>query len=105
MRTLRMEGGITMDSKEEYRIENAAVTKYGTTSQLRQLQEECAELIAAISHYLRGRQGSYNELIEEIADVDIMIKQANIALSPFDIESQRIRKLVRLRQRLYAEEK
>ena len=94
-----------MDGLEEYRIEKAAVAKYGTTPQLRQLQEECAELIAAISHYLRGRQGSYDELIEEIADVDIMIKQANIALSAYDIECQRTRKLVRLRQRLYSEEK
>lgn len=42
-------------------------------SQVDILQEECAELIQAISKYRRG--GSYKLTLEEIADVEIMIDQ------------------------------
>ena len=49
--------------------------KYGTESQLRQLQEECAELIVACSKILRMSDKSINNLIEEIADVRVMIEQ------------------------------
>ena len=49
--------------------------KYGKESQLRQLQEECAELIVACSKILRMSDKSINNLIEEIADVRVMIEQ------------------------------
>lgn len=49
--------------------------KYGKESQLRQLQEECAELIVASSKILRNSDKSINNLIEEIADVRVMIEQ------------------------------
>lgn len=39
------------------------------------LQEECAELIAATSHFLRKRDGAMEEFIEELADVYIMVEQ------------------------------
>lgn len=48
----------------------------GREKQLRQLQEECAELIAAVNHYLR-RQTAENEaaVFEEVADVGICLAQ------------------------------
>ena len=46
---------------------------YGKESQLDILQEECAELVQAISKYRRG--GSYQLTLEEIADVEIVIEQ------------------------------
>lgn len=46
---------------------------YGTESQLSILQEECAELIQAVSKYRRGI--STAGIIEEIADVQIMCEQ------------------------------
>ena len=49
--------------------------RYGKESQLRQLQEECAELIVACSKQLRGQDKSINNVIEELADVRIMIEQ------------------------------
>lgn len=49
--------------------------KYGKESQLRQLQEECAELIVACSKILRMSDKSINNLIEEIADVRVMVEQ------------------------------
>ena len=51
---------------------------YGTESQLNILQEECAELIQAVSKYRRGE--SIDLLAEEIADVEIMIAQIKYLL-------------------------
>ncbi len=49
---------------------------YGGDKQLRQLQEECAELIVAINKRLRyGSTKAFVNLIEELADVEIMVEQ------------------------------
>lgn len=37
------------------------------------LSEELSELIGAASHFARGRATSYEELIEEAADVEVML--------------------------------
>lgn len=33
------------------------------------LMEECAELIAALSHFERNREGAFNEILEELSHV------------------------------------
>jgi len=48
--------------------------------QLRMLAEECSELAVAASHAARYRDGARDEVIEEMADVLIMITQAQIIL-------------------------
>lgn len=54
---------------------------YGLDNQLRILQEECAELIQAASKYLRAQEAgkpiaqSKAALLEEVADVMIMVEQ------------------------------
>jgi NTP pyrophosphatase (non-canonical NTP hydrolase) len=51
---------------------------YGIDNQLIQAMEEASELITAISHYRRRRDGSRRELLEEMADMEIMIRQLQI---------------------------
>lgn len=46
---------------------------YGIKKQLRQLAEECSELAVEASHSVR--KGTTVKIIEEIADVQIMIEQ------------------------------
>ena len=46
---------------------------YGIKKQLRQLAEECSELAVEASH--SARKGSTVKIIEEMADVQIMIEQ------------------------------
>lgn len=59
-----------------------AVKKWGNDLQLTMLQEECAELIQAVSKVRRYGLGYQDDmkfidnLAEEIADVEIMINQA-----------------------------
>ena len=78
-----------MNTQKEKAIYHAAVKCWGAWAQLNQLQEECAELIASINHYRRGRTLFAEDLaniIEELADVDIMIHQARHIL---DITGER----------------
>lgn len=63
------------------RIKNIADT-YGLNSQLDILQEECAELIQAVSKYRRG--GSFDLALEEMADVEIMLEQIRYLISEVD---------------------
>lgn len=56
-----------------------ALNKWGYDAQLGILQEECGELISAISKYKRKRPLSFIHMLEEIADVEIMITQIKLA--------------------------
>lgn len=51
---------------------------YGLDEQLNMLQEECAELIQAVSKY--KRTGKLGNLDEEITDVKILLKQIDYLL-------------------------
>lgn len=43
--------------------------KYDGYSQGQILKEECAELIIALSHFERNREGASNEILEELSHV------------------------------------
>ena len=75
--------------------------RYGKESQLRQLQEECAELIVACSKILRNSNRAVNNLIEEIADVRIMIEQIEFlyGIKTF-VEDEMIYKIERQLERM-----
>lgn len=87
-----------MNEKELYQ---RALDHFGAHSQLAMAQEECAELIAAISH-LR-RRNSVEELMGEIADVEIMLGQLRIMFGNAAIDAIKKQKLQRLAQRLEGE--
>lgn len=57
---------------EDTRIKTIA-DHYGIKKQLRQLAEECSELAVEASH--SARKGTTVKIIEEMADVEIMIEQ------------------------------
>ena len=79
-----------------------AIEKYGE-KQLDQAQDELAELIVAISKYKRNENKfTISNVIEEIADVNIMIKQVMMLLDikEFEVKSEEISKLNRLKKRM-----
>ena len=83
-----------------------AIEKYGE-KQLDQAQEELAELIVAISKYKRNENKfTISNVIEEIADVNIMIKQVMMLLdiTEFEVKSEEIYKLNRLKERMLKDE-
>lgn len=98
-----------MDKKlEERLIESAieAVNTFGAPQQMRHTQEECAELIASINHWFRGREGSEEEVAEELADVIIMCAQMCdiFERSGYDMEKVIFKKLDKLDEQIAEEE-
>lgn len=90
-----------MDDKQK--IYKYAIQKWGTTTQLHQLMEEAAELIVSVSHYIRDREYALDNLIEETADVTIMLEQlTEIFGNDFTnkVEEIKIEKLTRLKNKL-----
>lgn len=72
----------------EEAIFTKAITKYGAEMQEGVSQEECAELIQAISKKHRGKP---HNIAEEIADVEIMLEQLKI-INGCENEVKEIRK-------------
>lgn len=73
-----------MTQEQRETITKSAIKKFGNAAQLRQLQEECAELIVAVNHYFRKRPQAREELIEEVADVTIMLMELTPPLNHSD---------------------
>jgi NTP pyrophosphatase (non-canonical NTP hydrolase) len=69
-------------------IYRAALEKWGTEAQFDQMVEECAEMIAVLKHYRRGRVGE-EEVVAELADVTLMVGQLT-----FIFGEQRVRQAV-----------
>ena len=69
--------------------------------QLHQVQEECAELIVAISHMRRKKgENSYDNVCREVADVRIMVDQLGYILDGKLIDKIVGEKLTRAKERL-----
>ena len=84
---------------------------YGLDNQLRILQEECAELIQAASKYLRAQEAgkpiaqSKAALLEEVADVMIMVEQVKGIFTGAALDAMLESKLDRQLRRIRSEEK
>lgn len=88
-----------MKDTELRKVSIAAIDAWGMDEQLLQLQEEAAELIAAASHYRRGA-GRSQELLEEIADIEIMLDQMHVVFGDDAIAIAASPKIERLCGRL-----
>lgn len=60
-----------MEDREIYRM---SLAKWGVEAQYDQAVEECAELIAVLKHFRRGKADE-KRVIEELADVWLMVGQ------------------------------
>lgn len=106
-----------MKRNEEIRIMKSAIEKFGADGQLSVVIEECSELIQAICKYQRAKANTktsrrdldkrIDALIEEAADVQIMLDQLAMMRSEWDpviysdmIVRVREEKLTRLQKRL-----
>jgi NTP pyrophosphatase (non-canonical NTP hydrolase) len=76
-----------------------AIKAWGTEAQWRQVQEECAELIAAINRLDRGRV-TLDDVADEIADVILCMGTARVLVGCARVDARVIAKLERLERRL-----
>lgn len=103
-----------MRSVEELKDLNIKVAGfYGYEAQSNQLVEECAELIQAVNKYRRARglgqstpvelMEAKDNLIEEIADVEVMLDQIKYLLKvhELDIQAVKDKKMSRTLERMY----
>ena len=91
---------------DDERIMQQAIETYGVQAQCDVAIEEMAELTKAIVKIRRvaddyeKTQAALDNLLEEIADADIMIDQLKIMRGPKRVEEYRKKKLERLERRL-----
>lgn len=77
---------------------------YGKFTQIVKCMEECGELIRALGKHLCN-EGSYENVVEELADVDIMLSQMRYIFGHMEVDRVRTQKLARLKMRMEEEEK
>lgn len=85
--------------KQELELYNEALCKYGVVNQKWMLIEECGELVNAFAKLNRGR-ATKQEIITELADVYIMVRQMALFWGLEDFYKEKERKLKRLAERL-----
>ncbi len=76
-----------------------AIEIYGIDAQMNLLQEECGELVVAISHYRRGRV-TLEKVAEELADVMIVARQITLGIGPLSVNRWIREKVTRLMVKL-----
>ena len=88
---------------EAHEIYRKAIETYGVEAQTKMAIEEMAELTNALMKFARGRN-TVDDIIEEIADVTIMMRQLAIIYGQKAVDLQIDYKTQRLARRLNKEE-
>jgi NTP pyrophosphatase (non-canonical NTP hydrolase) len=81
------------------KIYQATITRWGVDAQYDQAIEECAELIAALKHFKRGKI-SQQTVIDELADATLMLGQLRWMFGDEQVEEAISNKLAKLNQLL-----
>jgi len=92
-----------MNYEERKKIYTEAIATYGKTAQLEMAQEEATELALAVRKFVRQpTRQRVTDLIEEMADVEIMQEQINVMFPNFRkrIDSIKAIKLQKLSRKI-----
>lgn len=84
---------------QESEVCRRAINQYGILRQMAKAAEEFAEAAAAINRHI-ATEGSHEEIISELADVEVMCVQMRLILGASAIDQQRAEKVARLHGRL-----
>lgn len=88
-----------MTDKEREELYHRYISTNGGKYQAMKAVEECAEMTAALMHFFSDR-ALMEEVITEIADVQIMCEQLALMFGPAEVEREKQRKLERMKERL-----
>ena len=83
-------------------IYQATLDKWGEEAQYDQAVEECAELIAALKHFRRGKI-TKQAVVDELADVTLMLGQLTWMFGADEVAATINRKLAKLDKLLSTE--
>ena len=68
-------------SEADIKIMQTCLDQWGEKAQIGQAIEECAELIVALQKYTnRKKHGTIENILDEIADVEMMLAQMRLVL-------------------------
>lgn len=82
---------------------NKVINFFGKTHQLEKAKEECLELAVSLQRYLKGGRDTEKDVIDEIADVSIMIQQLKLIFDSEKIDKRIEYKLERLENKINKE--
>jgi len=95
-------------TEAEIKTMQTALEQWGLNAQIGQAVEECAELIVALQKYINRtpQPGRIDNILDEIADVEMMLAQMRLALNIDDetLRKRIERKFERLNQYLSKDE-
>jgi NTP pyrophosphatase (non-canonical NTP hydrolase) len=77
-----------------------AIFKWGKDAQLKMAIEECSELIKAICKSYRSGGGMSDEIVDEVADVTIMMRQLALMAGYIRVDERIEFKMGRLKDRV-----
>ena len=86
-------------TENEKSLYDKAIKKWGVDSQVHMAYEEMGELLSALNKLLRKRV-TVDDVITEIADVQIMTEQLALIFGQDKVSTEKDRKLKRLEERL-----
>ncbi|SEA00021.1 hypothetical protein SAMN05660420_01019 [Desulfuromusa kysingii] len=78
-------------------IYQKTISQWGKEAQYDQMVEECAELITALKHFRRGKVNQ-QVVIDELADVTLMLGQLRWMFGAAEVDSAVQKKLLKLNQ-------
>lgn len=84
---------------QEIDVCRRAINQYGILRQMAKAAEEFAEAAAAINRHI-ATEGSHEEIISELADVEVMCLQMRLIYGADAIDQARAEKVARLHRRL-----
>jgi NTP pyrophosphatase (non-canonical NTP hydrolase) len=84
----------------EEEIYKAAINHWGEHTQLMMAMGECGELIAELNRLVTQNRSSKEQVVDEIADVEIMMGQLRYIFGNDEVDLAKQRKLARLNHRL-----
>ena len=92
---------IWKENPELKKLYRDAWDKWGKHAQMDMISEECAELIVEVHHLKRARSVNFHAIVEEMADVGIMIEQFLSIYGLFPLYKNYVeKKLKRLERKL-----
>jgi NTP pyrophosphatase (non-canonical NTP hydrolase) len=91
-----------LSEQQRDRILKDANVLFGRNDRFAIAQEECAELITAISHFKRERVDLLS-LMEEVADVLVVVRSLQLLLGAHAVDAIIDKKLMRLDKKIWGE--
>ena len=85
-----------MTREKQREICYKAVWTFGENSQCIKAMEECGELIHALSRKVLGQDADFDNICEEVADLEILMEQMRVIFGDALIDKWKEKKLKRL---------